>query len=104
MDASATDVAELRAAMSSVAPPVLAGRLREVASVDVSTEFSAGRGPVLYIAGARDRLIGSAVWEDMKRIRPDMAITVLDAPHLVLHRKPLDASRLIAEFVAAHRR
>ena len=99
MDAADDEVNDLRAALLSVEPAVLAGRLREIVSVDVSQEFAAGKAPVLYIAGGRDRLVGPRVFAQMKRLRPDMEIRMLDAPHLVLQRRPLEAARLISEFL-----
>jgi pimeloyl-ACP methyl ester carboxylesterase len=101
MDATADEVAELRAALLSVDPRVMAGRLGEIVAVDVSREFAKGTTPLLYIAGRRDRLVSARVMTQMQRMRPDMDARVLDAPHLVLQRKPIEAARLISEHVLA---
>ncbi len=103
MDATVAEVGDLRAALLAVDPGVLAARLAEIASVDVSNEFARGTAPVLYIAGGRDRLVGTGVMAQMKRVRPDMQTRVLDAPHQVLQRKPVEAAQLISEFLLSKR-
>ncbi len=95
MDAGDDELSALRAALLSVEPAVLTGRLGEIVSVDVSNEFAQGTVPLLYIAGGRDRLVGTRVMAQMKRVRPDMQAQVLDAPHLVLQRRPVEAAQLI---------
>ncbi len=75
----------------------------EIASVDVSNEFARGTAPLLYIAGGRDRLVGAGVMAQMKRLRSDMQTHVLDAPHLVMQRKPAEAAQLISEFLLSKR-
>lgn len=101
MDAGDDELSALRAALLSVHPDVLAGRLREIVSVDVSNEFAHGGVPLLYIAGGRDRLVGTRVMAQMKRVRPDMQTEVLDAPHMVLQRRPVEAAQLISEFLVS---
>lgn len=103
MDATDDEVAELRAALLLVDPGVMAGRLGAIVSVDVSREFARGTAPLLYIGGSRDRLVGTSVMVQMKHMRPDMEIRVLDAPHLVLQRKPVEAARLISEIILSKR-
>ncbi|MEK9138958.1 MAG: alpha/beta fold hydrolase [Bacteroidota bacterium] len=103
MDAGDDEVSDLRAALLSVEPAVLAGRLREIISVDVSHEFATGTVPLLYIAGRHDRLVGTSVMSKMKRVRPDMETHVLNAPHLVLQRRPVEAAQLISEFLLSKR-
>jgi pimeloyl-ACP methyl ester carboxylesterase len=89
----------VRAALLTLEPAVLAGRLREIVSVDVSNEFAECTAPLLYIAGGRDRLVGRRVMAQLQRVRPDMQSHVLDAPHLVLQRRPVEAAQLISEFL-----
>lgn len=102
MDAVDDNVTELHAVLASVEPAVLAERWREIISVDVSHEFSTGTLPIMYLAGGRDRLVGTRVMAQMKCLRPDMETHVLDAPHLVLQRRPAEAARLISDFILSH--
>ena len=100
MDASHEQLNDLRAALSCVAPEVLADRVRQILAVDVTKEFASSPVPTLYIAGSRDRLVGAKVMARMNALRPDMRTHVLDAPHLVLQRKPAEAAKLIWGFVS----
>jgi pimeloyl-ACP methyl ester carboxylesterase len=102
-DATDDDVRALRAALAEVDAGVLAARLREIAAVDVGAELAGSRVPLLYLAGARDRLLGTKAMEDVKRWRADAETCVLDAPHLVLQRAPHEAGRVIGEFVGGVR-
>ena len=77
----------------------MAARLREIVDVDVRDDFRRSTTPVSYLAGARDRLVGQRSLAEMKRLRPDMETVVLDAPHLVLQRRPAEAARHIAAFL-----
>jgi hypothetical protein len=36
----------------------------------------------------------------MQRIKPDMNVTVIDAPHLVLEREPIKAAEAIMQFLS----
>jgi pimeloyl-ACP methyl ester carboxylesterase len=103
MDAGDDELSALRASLLSVKPDILAGRLAEIVSVDVSNEFAQCTVPLLYIAGRRDRLVGTRVVAQMKRLRPDMQSQVLEAPHLVLQRRPAEAAQLISEFLISKR-
>jgi pimeloyl-ACP methyl ester carboxylesterase len=103
MDATANDVASVRAVLREVDPAVLAGRLGEIVAVDASDAFAGGTTPALYIAGRRDRLVGANVIAQMKRLRPDMETHLLDAPHLVLQRRPLETGQLISKFILSNR-
>jgi pimeloyl-[acyl-carrier protein] methyl ester esterase len=99
MDATDADVSELRAAIESVDPAVLAHRLREHVRVDVTREFGSSQVPTLYLAGAHDRLVGTHVMRELHRLRPDIQTRVLEAPHLVLQRAAVEAATLIGEFL-----
>ncbi len=99
MDATDADVHDVRTAIESVDPAVLAHRLREVASVDVTAEFAASVVPTLYLAGKRDRLVGLKSVDPLHRLRPDLQSQVLDAPHLVLQRAAAEAATRISQFL-----
>jgi pimeloyl-ACP methyl ester carboxylesterase len=102
MDATDDEVDDLRDVLQSVKPSVLAGRLGEIITVDVRNGFTEIKVPILLVAGKRDRLVGSKVITQMKLLRPDVEIRVLDAPHMVLQRRPEEAGKLISEFLLKH--
>ena len=99
MDAEDHEVAELRSSLLSVEPGVLAHRLGEISTVDVAGELASVSAPVLYIAGARDRLVGARGLAQIKAFLPDAEARVIDAPHLVLQRKPTEAAGIISAFL-----
>jgi hypothetical protein len=59
-------------------------------------------GTGLRGASRRDRLVGAAARARVVAIRPDVEVALLDAPHLVLQRRPVEAAASIARFLATH--
>ena len=88
-----------RRVLASVRPAALAGRLREVLAVDASESLRGCPARLLYIGGRRDRLVPSRAIERIAALRPDVEVALLDAPHLVLQRKPAEAADLVASFL-----
>jgi len=100
-DATEPEIAETRALLRSVPHQVLARRLREIVEVDVSAEFASLPGPILFVAGTRDRLIRPRVVAGLLAVRRDMDVCFLDAPHFVLQRKPVEAAAAISHWLHA---
>jgi pimeloyl-ACP methyl ester carboxylesterase len=97
LDAPEVLVDDVRAAIRSVAPIVVASRLREALAADMRGPFAASGAPVLYIRGARDRLVGDWAANQVRAVRSDAEVVTMDAPHLVLQRCPeLAAAALVA--------
>lgn len=90
---------ELRAALRSVERAVIADRIRQLARVDVIDPLLRIAVPVLYLAGRRDRLVGPRGLRPIVRARPEVPIEVLDAPHLVLQTRPIEAVGAIRRFL-----
>ena len=88
-------------ARSMVAPSVLACRVRAVLDVDVSEELRACPVPILYLAGARDRVVPRWNLRAIQAVRPDVQSITLPAPHLVLQTRPIEAAQAIADFLAS---
>jgi len=104
-DASPQLVRELEDSLAGIERRVLARRVREIASVDARTELRTCGAPLLYLAAGRDRLVGPRCARAIAAARPDAEVVTLDAPHLVLQRRPRESARAIAEFLArAHER
>ncbi len=98
-DAPDSLVDNVRAAVSSVRPSVLAGRLRNVLECDVRAELARIDVPILYLRAKQDRLVNERCLEDILRIRPETRVAVWDGPHLLLQRRPEAAAGLLREFV-----
>jgi len=97
-DASPSLLAAVRSAVSSVQSKVLAARLRAVLGCDVRAELCRVAVPILYIQAQQDRLVSASCLEELQRIKPQMAVTVLEGPHLLLQREPRRAAEVVAAF------
>jgi pimeloyl-ACP methyl ester carboxylesterase len=98
-DAPASLLKTVRAAITSVSPNVLAARLREVIDCEVLAELDEITAPILYIQAEQDRLVGASCLEEIRRIRPQVAVSKLEGPHLLLQREPRQAAEVISEFL-----
>jgi len=99
-DAPAELLQELRTVQKPLTPSVLAARAREIVAVDATEDLRCCPVPVLYLGGRRDRIVPPArTLPGLKAIRPDLETVILDAPHLVLQRRPAEAAEAIALFL-----
>jgi pimeloyl-ACP methyl ester carboxylesterase len=99
-DAPDALMSEALAAWCQVKPGVLAMRLREALAVDAADDFLAVTLPMLYVRGTQDRLLAPSTVDALQRLRPDLEVAVIGAPHFVLQRRPTEAADLIANFLA----
>ncbi len=89
---------QLITVMRAVDPAVMATRVRSVLACDVTDELSRVELPVLYLEGARDRIVGPAA--SLAEWNRSIRFVRLDAPHLVLQHEPAECARLIVSFLA----
>jgi pimeloyl-ACP methyl ester carboxylesterase len=89
-------------ALSMVSANVFAHRVREIVRVDVIEQLLACRAPLLYMQGARDRVVWPGNLSLIQRLRPDVRVARIDAGHMILKTRPDAAALVIAEFVAAN--
>jgi pimeloyl-[acyl-carrier protein] methyl ester esterase len=99
--ASKEVVRELRREVKAVRPWVLAHRIRQAAWVDALDALAKCTMPVLCLAGKRDRLVGRRSVRGLLRVRSDVKVKWVDAPHLMLQVKPLEAWLEISRFLDA---
>lgn len=86
------------AAIAQVAPAVLRSRLRSVMAVDVRQALAATRVPLLYLRASEDRLVPAAAGESIARIRVDVRLVEIPAPHCLLQAAPDQAARQLVDF------
>ena len=98
-DAPDDVVGEVRAAVATVEPSVMAARVQEALRVDATDAVRACPAPILFLGGKDDRLLRSALPIEFRALRPDAEIRMLDAPHLVLQRRPEQAMELVTGFL-----
>jgi pimeloyl-[acyl-carrier protein] methyl ester esterase len=98
-DADDAVVSSVQDAIAEVRPGVMACRARAIAAVDVGAALASVEVPVLCLNGRDDALIGPAVADAVAACSPRARRVVLDAPHLVLQRRPQYASNAIRGFL-----
>lgn len=92
---------QLTATLATIAPDVLAERLREIARVDVRKEFSELRLPLLQLVATRDRLLNRTYQDEFAALNPGLLVQHIAAPHLLLQRAPATAAEVILGFLHA---
>ena len=98
-DAPESLVQSVKEAVRKVSPAVLAGRVREVLRVDWAEHLRRCRVPVLYLAASRDAIVKRSSREAVQKVRPDVEIREVAAPHLMLQIAPELSWKEIATFL-----
>jgi pimeloyl-ACP methyl ester carboxylesterase len=93
----------LRAALQSVASPVLRARAANALRSDVTECLNKIAVPVLYLRASEDRLLSSAVGESLISSLPHATLVTIPGPHLLLQRAPTVSAQAIAAFVTGLR-
>lgn len=91
-------VQKLRQALQEVSPHVLSGRVREVLNCDARDDLRRTTVPLLYLEATNDRLLSSSCKEEFSRIRPDVLLRSVPAPHLLLQGEPQKAASIVMAF------
>ena len=102
-DAPTSLLTAVRGAISSVQPGVLAARLRAVLHCEVRADLSQIAVPILYLQAKQDRLVSAACLEELRRIKPHMAVAELEGPHLLFQRQPQIAAEAVVKFARSCR-
>ncbi len=90
---------EVREAISSVRPGVLAARLRALLACDVRSDLGKISVPMFYLRAQQDRLIAAQCLDEIQRIRPDVRVVIIDGPHLLLQREFLKTAKVVGEYL-----
>jgi pimeloyl-[acyl-carrier protein] methyl ester esterase len=98
-DASPDLVEEVREAVRHVPARVMAARAREALSVDASEALRKCPVPLLFLGGKKDRLLRSTLPSEIRALQPRVEVRMLDTPHLVLQRRPVEAMGIVEEFL-----
>ena len=98
-DAPAALVEKFHQALWSVSPAVLSGRVHEAVNCDVRLQLARIRTPLKYVQAAHDHLLSNSCVTEIKRIRPDISLALVDGPHLLLQREPQNVADVVSAFV-----
>ena len=88
----------LRSAINSVQPAVLVDRVHSVLACDVLDDLRCVNVPILYMQAAHDRLVNPVCLEEMRRVKPEIEIAVLNGPHVLLQLMPRESAEVVADF------
>lgn len=99
-DAPPDLVRRLGATLGLISPETLSGRVQEVLNCDVRTELAQTRVPILYIRALSDKLVSSSCHEEILRVRPEIDLATVEAPHMILQREPVKVAEIVVAFVA----
>lgn len=95
-------VRAVRTATRSVAPEVLADRVKEIIRADVTVELRQCSMPILYLRAKQDRVVPPVQAQKIRAIQPNAVIADVDGPHLLLQAEPVAAWKTICDFLVAH--
>jgi pimeloyl-ACP methyl ester carboxylesterase len=91
--------ARVRAAIVSVKPKVLMDRVRAVVACNALAELREINVPVLYMQARRDGLVNAVCLEEIRRVKPEIEVVVLDGSHMLLQTMPQQTAEIVANFV-----
>lgn len=85
--------------LRSVAPAVLAERLRQVIRVDATGELQRCMIPFLYLQGTQDYVVPAPNLTRIRQIQPDVQAVQIKAPHMLLQTQSVIAAGAIERFI-----
>jgi pimeloyl-[acyl-carrier protein] methyl ester esterase len=92
-------VKSVRSALRSLPANVAAHRVRQVLNADERTSFRSLRKPTLYLHGLGDHLVSERSWRELQAIRPDIEVSRIRGPHMLLQAAPPECWTAIQRFV-----
>jgi pimeloyl-[acyl-carrier protein] methyl ester esterase len=98
-DASPTLIQKLRQVLRSVSPAVLSGRVQGALDCDARNALARITVPLMYVLAAQDKLLAESCLPEMKRIKPEIVVSRIDGPHLLLQREPQNCANIVSIFV-----
>jgi len=85
--------------LRSLTSEIWAYRLRLVLTVDARQALLACSVPILYLFPNKDKVITRRSRDVILSLRPDIEFASINAPHMLLQREPLIASKAIDHFL-----
>ncbi len=92
-------LARMRVAIASVEPKVMMDRVQSVVGCNALEELGKIKVPVLYLQATRDFLVNPVCLEEMRQVKPEIEVVVMDGPHVILQLMPRQAVEIVADFV-----
>jgi pimeloyl-ACP methyl ester carboxylesterase len=89
------------AVVSTVPPAIMRARLVCLAATDVRPLLQRIATPTLYLRASNDRIVSSRRSLELTSLLPNVKITEIDGPHLLLQARPRECAAAITDFVQA---
>ena len=88
----------LKRAAKNMKSNVIASRVRSILNVDESASLRKISVPILYLRALKDRLVHEESYRIIKETKPDIELSELETPHLLLQVQPMKAWQEIESF------
>ena len=85
--------------VSTVPPAIMRARLACLAATDVRPLLSRVVTPVLYLRASNDRVVSSRLSHELTSRLPNVTVTEIDGPHLLLQTRPRECAAAISSYL-----
>jgi pimeloyl-ACP methyl ester carboxylesterase len=86
--------------LPTITPATMRARTSAVLRIDKRDRLAAVLCPILCIAATKDLLLGSRGLRDIRAVRPDSQVALIDGPHMLLETRPEAVAAAIDDFCA----
>lgn len=98
-DAPTCLLADIRRALTSVPPQILASRLRTALTENAHEALGQCVVPMLCLRGTKDRLVSARASRTMEKIAPSIRRREVTGPHLLIQVNPKEVWQAITDFI-----
>jgi pimeloyl-[acyl-carrier protein] methyl ester esterase len=92
-------VNEVKKTVLSMNSEVFSSRLRSVSSCDSRKALKQVIVPMLYLQATKDRVVPPRCLSEIVAVKPDVTVTQIDGPHLLLQLEPQKSAEIITQFI-----
>ena len=89
------------AVVGTVPPAIMRARLACLAATDVRPLLPRIATPALYLRASNDRIVSARRSLELTSLLPNVKVTEIDGPHLLLQARPRESAAAITDFVQA---
>jgi pimeloyl-ACP methyl ester carboxylesterase len=89
----------LTEALSRISGGALKGRIKSVASVDVSANLREIRVPILYLRATKDSLVPKSAFRLISEFAPHAKLVEIEGPHLLVQAAPSATAAITRDFL-----
>lgn len=92
-------LALLRHAHAPLSPAVMRERAKAVMGINVTRELRNITVPLFFVGGADDKVSPARNLRDILGARPDVKVTLLPGPHLILQTRPAECATVLNDII-----